>query len=74
MLTVLKLKFDRLMRSLDKNVTIKKRELLLAVIASGLLGIVLGAVFTPKKTVNIGSNNSADHYNNSNPDYDYDDE
>lgn len=74
MLTVLKLKFDRLMRSLDKNVTIKKRELLLAVIASGLLGIVLGAVFTPKKTVNIGSNNSADHYNNSGPDYDYDDE
>ena len=70
MLTVLKLKFDRLMRSLDKNVTIKKRELLLAVIASGLLGIVLGAVFTPKKTITIGSNNSADHYNNSGSDYD----
>ena len=33
MLTVLKIKFDLLMKSLDKNVTIKKRELLLAVIA-----------------------------------------
>ncbi len=70
MLTVLKIKFDLLMKSLDKNVTIKKRELLLAVIASALLGIVLGAVFTPKKTITIGSNNSADHYNNTNPDDD----
>ena len=69
MLTVLKIKFELLMKSLDKNVTIKKRELLLAVIASALLGIVLGAVFTPKKTITIGSN-SADHYNNTNPDDD----
>lgn len=68
MFTVLKIKFDLLMKSLDKNVTIKKRELLLAVIASALLGIVLGAVFTLKKTITIGSNNSADHYNNTDPD------
>ena len=33
MLTVLKIKFDLMMKFLDNNVTIKKRELLLAVIA-----------------------------------------
>lgn len=61
MMTVLKIKTERFLRSLDENVTIGKRELLLAIAACTLLGIVIGAVFSPRKNVTILSNNSADN-------------
>ena len=63
MLTVIKLKFQRFMKSLDVNVTVKKRELLLAIAACTLLGIVIGAIFCPKKNTVIGSYNSAENCN-----------
>lgn len=68
MLTVLKVKLLRLWKSLDVNVTVKKRELVLAIAACTLLGIVIGALFSPKRNITIGSNNSADHYNNADDD------
>ena len=74
MLTVIKLKFQRFMKSLDVNVTVKKRELILAIAACTLLGIVIGALFSPKKNTVIGSYNSADHYNNADDDWDDEDE
>ncbi|MBQ5332158.1 MAG: hypothetical protein J6K92_02700 [Oscillospiraceae bacterium] len=61
MLTVLKVKTERFLKSLDVNVTISKRELVLAIAAFTLLGIVIGAMFSPRKNVSIGSNNSADN-------------
>ncbi|MCI7767584.1 MAG: hypothetical protein MSJ26_06340 [Oscillospiraceae bacterium] len=61
MLTVLKIKFERFIKSLDVNVTIKKRELVLAIAACTLLGIVIGALFSPRKSTVIGSYNSADN-------------
>lgn len=70
MLTVIKLKFQRFMKSLDVNVTVKKRELVLAIAACTLLGIVIGALFSPRKNTVIGSYNSADHYNNADDDRD----
>lgn len=63
MLTVLKFKTERFLRSLDADVSVKKRELVLAIAACTLLGIVIGALFSPRKSITIGSNNSADHYN-----------
>ena len=70
MLTVIKVKFKRFLKSLDVNVTLKKRELVLAIAACTLLGIVIGALFSPRKNTVIGSYNSADHYNNADDDFD----
>lgn len=61
MFTVLKIKIEHFIKSLDVNVTIKKRELLLAIAACTLLGIVIGALFSPRKNTVIGSYNSADN-------------
>lgn len=61
MLTILKLKTERFFKSLDVNVTVKKRELVLAISAFTLLGIVIGALFSPRKSTVIGSYNSADN-------------
>ena len=61
MLTVIRVKFERFLKSLDVNVTLKKRELVLAIAACTLLGIVIGALFSPRKNTVIGSYNSADN-------------
>ena len=61
MLTVLKVKTERFFKSLDVNVTISKRELVLTIAAFTLLGIVIGAMFSPRKSTVIGSYNSADN-------------
>ena len=70
MLTVIKIKIERFMKYLDVNVTLKKRELVLAIAACTLLGIVIGALFSPGKNTVIGSYNSADHYNNADDELD----
>ena len=43
--------------SLDETTIISKRELFLGIVAAALAGLALGMIFTPKKTVTIGSNN-----------------
>lgn len=43
--------------SLDETTIVSKRELFLEIVAVALTGLVLGMIFTPKKTVTIGSNN-----------------
>ena len=56
--------------SLDETTVVSKRELFLEIVAVALAGVVLGMLFTPKKTVTIGSNNSGNGCNcgNSNGD------
>ncbi len=43
--------------TLEDNTTISKRELFFILATCSLAGIVLGGIFSPKKTVTIGSNN-----------------
>lgn len=52
--------------SLDGTTVISKRELFLEIAACALAGLVLGMIFTPKKTVTIGSNNSGNGCHNGN--------
>ena len=49
--------------SLDETTIISKRELFLEIVTASLAGLVLGMIFTPKKTVTIGSNNSGNGCN-----------
>ncbi|MCI7130607.1 MAG: hypothetical protein MSA09_08695 [Lachnospiraceae bacterium] len=49
--------------SLDETTIVSKRELFLEIVAVALTGLVLGMIFTPKKTVTIGSNNSGNGCN-----------
>lgn len=49
--------------SLDDTTIISKRELFLEIVSVALAGLVLGMIFTPKKTVTIGSNNGGKSYN-----------
>ena len=51
--------------SLDKNVTVSQRELLLGVTCCALAGILTGMLLSPKKTVTIGSNNGSNNSGNS---------
>ncbi|MGN0999549.1 MAG: hypothetical protein ACI4PO_08355 [Faecousia sp.] len=51
--------------SLDKNVTVSKRELLLGVTCCTLAGILTGMLLSPKKSVTIGSNNGSNNSGNS---------
>ena len=44
-------------KSLDRRIIVSQRELVLGLTVCALAGIVVGAVFTPKKNVSIGSNN-----------------
>lgn len=43
--------------SLDDVATVSKRELFLELVCCALAGIVLGILFSPKKTMTIGCNN-----------------
>lgn len=49
--------------TLEDDTTISKRELFFILATCSLAGIVLGAFFSPKKTVSIGSNNSGNGCN-----------
>lgn len=49
--------------SLDDTTIISKRELFLEIVSVALAGLVLGMIFTPKKTVTIGSNNAGNGCN-----------
>ena len=44
-------------KSLDRRIIVSQRELVLGLTVCALAGIVVGAMFTPKKNVSIGSNN-----------------
>ena len=44
-------------KSLDRRIIVSQRELVLGMAVCALAGIVVGAVFTPRKNVAIGSNN-----------------
>lgn len=52
--------------SLDETTVISKRELFLEIVVCALAGLVLGMIFTPRKTTTIGSNNSGNGCNNGN--------
>ena len=43
--------------SLEGTAIVSKRELFLELLAVALTGLVLGMIFTPKKSVTVGSNN-----------------
>lgn len=52
--------------SLEETTTITKRELFLEITVCALVGLVLGMILTPRKSVMIGSNNSGNGCNNGN--------
>ena len=52
--------------SLEGTTVISRRELFLEIVVCTLAGILLGIIFTPKKTTIIGSNNSGNGCNNGN--------
>ena len=45
-------------KSLNRTIIVNQRELVLGVAACTLAGIVVGMLFSPRKNVTIGSNNS----------------
>ena len=57
-------KLSKIWTSLNQNITVNKRELLLGVTASTLAGILLGIFLSPRKTTTIGSNNGSNNGNN----------
>lgn len=59
-------KMKNFWNSLDGTTIISKRELFLEIVVAALAGLVLGMIFTPKKTVTIGSHNSGNGCNCSN--------
>lgn len=52
--------------SLEGTTVISRRELFLEIAVCALAGILLGMIFTPKKTTIIGSGNSGNGCNNGN--------
>jgi len=50
-------KIKELWGTLEEEATFSKRELFFILATCSLAGIVLGAIFSPKKTMTIGSNN-----------------
>lgn len=50
-------KLKKFWTSLDGTTVIAKRELFLEIAVAALAGLALGMIFTPKKTVTIGSHN-----------------
>ena len=52
-------------KSLNREITVNQRELLLGVAVCALAGIVVGSLCSPKKTVTIGSNNGSHNSGNS---------
>ena len=51
--------------SLDKRITVNKRELFLGMTCCTLAGILTGMLLSPKKTATIGSNNGNNNTGNS---------
>lgn len=50
---------------LDCNIEINKRELVLGAAVCALWGLATGMLLSPKKNVNIGSNNGSNNNGNS---------
>ena len=57
-------KIEKFWKSLDRNMTLNKRELFLGVTACTLAGILTGILLSPKKTVTIGSHNGNNNTGN----------
>lgn len=51
-------KIKNFWNSLDGVTEISKRELFLEIVTAAMVGVVLGIIFSPKKDVMVGSNNS----------------
>ena len=51
-------KIQKCWKSLNRTIIVNQRELVLGVAACTLAGFVAGMLFSPKKNVTIGSNNS----------------
>jgi len=57
-------KLKEFWKGLNKDIVVSKRELVLGVALGAVSGLVLGMLFSPRKNVNIGSNNSGNGCNN----------
>ena len=57
-------KIKKFWTSLDRTISVNKRELVLGVAASALAGVVLGVFLSPRKTTTIGSNNGSNNSGN----------
>ena len=51
-------KIQKCWKSLNRTIIVNQRELVLGVAACTLAGFVAGMLFSPRKNVTIGSNNS----------------
>lgn len=60
----MKEKWNEFKESLTENVSMSRKEFLLVMAVCMLAGIVLGMVFAPKRTFQIGSNNGNNNCNN----------
>lgn len=60
----MKEKWNEFNESLTENVSMGRKEFLLVMAVCMLAGIVLGMVFAPKRTLQIGSNNGNNNCNN----------
>lgn len=67
-------KIEKTWKSLDTKITVNKRELVLGILLCTLIGIVIGALFSPKKRITIGSNNANGTLSCCDDDDDYDDD
>lgn len=60
----MKEKMEQLKEILFDETPLSKREVLLTVTATFLLGVLLGIFFSPRKRITIGSNNGNNSGNN----------
>ena len=58
-------KIKKFWTSLDRTISVNKRELVLGVAACTLAGVVLGVFLSPRKTTTIGSSNGSNNSGNS---------
>lgn len=49
-------------QDLDRDVPVNQQKLVLGATVAALAGIVLGMLWSPRKTVTVGSHNGSDNY------------
>lgn len=57
-------KLEKTWKGLDQKIVVNKRELVLGLTACTLAGILVGILFSPKKTTTIGSHNGNNNTGN----------
>lgn len=57
-------KLCKMWASLDRDITVNQRELLLGTAVCALAGTLLGVLLSPRKNVSIGSNNGSNNTGN----------